>query len=109
MELTIEIVARGEAPPAGSAVRVEIRDAGLQDAGAATVAEAGTRTRHCEEGEPFAAATVELPANRGSNAIVWVHVDVDGSGDVTVGDYITMQSYPARGDRMRVEVRRVES
>jgi hypothetical protein len=44
----------------------------------------------------------------GGSLNVWVHVDVDESGDVSKGDYITMQSYPVRGGgSMRVEVQRV--
>lgn len=109
MKLTVEVVARGDGPPADAPVRVEIREAGLQDAGAVTVAGVSTHTRSCDAGEPCASAAVEVPGES-AHAIVWVHVDVDESGDVTVGDYITMQSYPVRGETaMRVEVRRVES
>lgn len=108
MKLTIEVVAAGDRLSAGSPVVVQIRDAGLQDAGAVTVAEARTRSRECPAGEPFASATIDVK-EKSSHLIVWVHVDVDDSGDVSAGDYITMQSYPVRGESsLRVEVRRVE-
>jgi len=108
MELTIEIVAAGESgPPAGAPVIVQVRDAGLQDESSTTAAETRTEARACEAGEPFARAQVEVE-NAGGYPIVWVHVDVDGDGSVSKGDFITMQSYPVRGGGvMRVEVRRV--
>jgi hypothetical protein len=104
MELTVEIVAAGvDQPRAGAPVIVEIRDAAYQDASSTTVA--GTRTTSTG-GDVVARATLSCEARRG--AIVWVHVDVDGDGRVSTGDYITMQSYPVReGGAMRVEVRRV--
>jgi len=108
MELTIEIVAAGESgPPAGAPVIVQLRDAGLQDASSTTVAESRTESRACEAGEALARAQLEVD-DAGGHPIVWVHVDVDGDGSVSKGDFITMQSYPVRGGGvMRVEVRRV--
>src|SRR5215210_3083317 len=101
MDITIEVFAT-DVPPAGSPVSVQVRDAGLQDAPSTTVAEARTRSRECAPGEPFARVELSLEQT-GGHPIVWVHVDVDNSGDVSVGDYLTMQSYPARGgSAMRV-------
>lgn len=34
------------------------------------------------------------PPDEGSDYSVRVHVDVDGDGEVSVGDYITTESYP---------------
>ena len=104
MELTIEVVAFGDAaPPAGAPVIVQIRDAGYQDESSTTVAE--TRA-NANAGEVL--ARVSLQCEPSTSAIVWVHVDVDESGDVSKGDYITMRSYPVgEGGAMRVEVRRV--
>ncbi|MEK6373087.1 MAG: hypothetical protein AABO58_10360 [Acidobacteriota bacterium] len=108
MQLTVEVVATGDGPAAGSPVIVQIRDAALQDAAATTVAEARTRSRAARQGEPL--ARVELSYTQaGEHPFVWVHVDVDNSGDVSAGDYLTMQSYPVRGETtMRVEVRLVQ-
>jgi hypothetical protein len=108
MELTVEIVATGlSGPPAGAPVIVQIRDAGLQDESSTTVAEARVTSAQCAAGEPFARAQLQVETG-GGYPIVWVHVDVDESGDVTKGDFITMQSYPVRaGGTMRVEVRQV--
>ena len=107
MEITVEVVAAGECPPAGSPVIVQIRDAAYADAAATTVAQKKVKSRDAKEGEPIAHARVNLK-KEGSHLIIWVHVDVDKSGDVSTGDYITMQSYPIRGvDSIRVEVRRV--
>ena len=105
MELTVEIVAAGGArPPAGSPVVVQIRDAAEQDVAATMLAETRVTTR---DEEVLARAQLSCDA-LGSDPIVWVHVDVDDSGEVSKGDYITMQSYPVRGGgTMRVEVRKV--
>lgn len=108
MELTIEVVAASEpGPPAGAPVIVQIRDAAMQDEAAPMVAETRVTSRKSAPGEPLARARVKFE-KRGGHPIVWVHVDVDKSGEVSKGDYITMQSYPVReGGAMRVEVRRV--
>ena len=107
MELTFEIVAAGESgPPAGAPVIVQIRDTGYQDVSSETIAETRVTSRACAPGEALARAT--LSVEPGGSLNVWVHVDVDRSGDVSKGDYITMQAYPVRdGGSMRVEVRRV--
>ena len=104
MDLTIEIVVSGdEAPPAGSPVIVQIRDTTYQDESSVTVAE--TRVT---SGEGNVIARANISCEPGGYPIVWAHVDADSSGDVSQGDYITMQSYPVReGGTMRVEVRRV--
>ena len=107
MELTVEVVATGDdGPPAGSPVIVQIRDAGYADAAAETVAEKRVKSKAAKDGGPIARAKVKLDGES-KHAIVWVHVDVDKSGDVSTGDYITMQSYPVRGDSIRVEVKPV--
>ena len=107
MEITVEVVAAGECPPEGSPVIVQVRDAGYADAVATTLGETTVRSRAAKSGQPIAHVRIRLET-QGSHPIVWVHVDVDNSGDVSTGDYVTMQSYPVRGgDSIRVEVRRV--
>jgi len=105
MELTVEIVVAGETrPPAGSPVIVQIRDAAEQDAASTLLAE--TRATSREE-EALARAQLSCDV-LGGDPIVWVHVDVDDSGELSKGDYITMQSYPVGdGGTMRVELRKV--
>jgi hypothetical protein len=107
MKITVEVVAAGECPPEGSPVIVQVRDAGYADAVATTLGETTVRSRVAKSGQPIGHASIRLES-QGSYPIVWVHVDVDNSGDVSIGDYVTMESYPIRGvDSIRVEVRRV--
>lgn len=108
MEISVEIICAGSfGPPAGAPVIVQVRDAGLQDEAATTIAEKRATSRASGPGEPFARVQMSVETS-GGYPIVWVHVDVDESGDVSQGDFITMQSYPVReGGTMRVEVRQV--
>jgi hypothetical protein len=108
MEITVEVVAAAEpGPPAGARVIVQIRDTALQDVAATTIAEKRVTSRKSAAGEPLARAHMKFEKS-GGYPTVWVHVDVDESGEVSKGDYITMQSYPVReGGAMRVEVKRV--
>jgi uncharacterized lipoprotein YbaY len=80
----------------GATVYVLLEDTSLADAPARVVAEeilrdvshtAGSSTRL-----PFALSGV-IPDER-SRYSVRVHVDVDGDGQVSRGDFITMESYP---------------
>lgn len=107
MDLWLDIVAAdGTELPPGSALRVEVRDASWADGPARVIHRMDTRT-------PSGASLfpVELRVDTlASGAIVWVHLDADGDGKVSVGDYITTQSYPLASHaaaRMRVELRRV--
>ncbi|KRA54930.1 hypothetical protein ASD77_10240 [Pseudoxanthomonas sp. Root65] len=107
MDLWLDIVAAdGTALPPGSALKVEVRDGSWADGPARVLHRMETRT-------PADAALfrVELRLDAlASGAIVWVHLDADGDGKVSVGDYITTQSYPLASHaaaRMRVELRRV--
>lgn len=104
MHVRVEVRAGGsDAPPPGSPVLVQVVDAALQDAAATVLAE----TRVASVGEPvIAVAELDVP-RPGAYPIVQVHVDVDGDGKVSEGDFITMQSYPCRGGAMSVEIRRV--
>ena len=90
-------------PPAGAPVLVQVQDVTMADARAVTVAEA-TGSIRGEEGGRL--ATVELALEQApAGAIVRVHVDVDGSGRVSRGDFITMESYPVpRAERATLEV-----
>jgi uncharacterized lipoprotein YbaY len=89
-------------------VRVQLRDTSLADAPAILLKEAhGAVARSGSN----VLATVQLDVDtvpRG--ATVWVHVDVDGDGKVSAGDYVTTRSYPVlpgASTAINVEVQRV--
>jgi hypothetical protein len=53
---------------------------------------------------------VEIDAPDRPGLTVWAHVDVDGDGRVSKGDWVTVQSYPlpeGEAARLAVAVRRV--
>ena len=77
-------------PPAGAAVRVEIRDISVADAMAPVVASASGQVALSAAGDSPAIARVTLEIDRVPDiGTVWAHVDVDGDGSVSVGDFIT--------------------
>jgi hypothetical protein len=99
MRIRVVIDAAEGEPPAGAPVIIQILDTALQDAGAVVLAE--TRLSW-----PERTATLELDAPARAYPVVSVHIDADGDGRISEGDFITMQSYPCR-EEMRVEVRPV--
>lgn len=92
MKITIDITARPPAPTRGQ-VRVQLRDTSLVDAPAVVLHEVRTSVR---SGSAVIASAqfevVDVPAH----VTVWAHVDVDGDGKVSKGDYVTTRSYPVR-------------
>lgn len=109
MQLTIEIATADEpGPPAGAPVIVQLRDAGVADAESVIVTEARAESCQARAGDAIARVQIDVREGSTAHAIVWVHVDVDADGEISKGDFITMQSYPVReAGTMRVEVRRV--
>jgi hypothetical protein len=94
-------------PPPGVAVRVEARDTSLQDAAAVIV---GRATASVDPGEPRLASVEDTIDPMPDMCTAWVHVDVDGDGRVSAGDYITMEAFPVPprdGAEVEVVVRRV--
>lgn len=88
--------------PAGSPVVVQVRDTGLQDVIAPTVAEG----RATAAAPAAASVPVELdledgPGERG----VWAHVDADRDGRVGPGDLVTTESFPVPPGATRMTVR----
>lgn len=104
MLLVVDVVsAPGHRPPAGSPVRVELRDVSLADAASVTVAAAEGHVG-AAPGQPL--ATVELTvADVPRDSTVWALVDVDRDGRTSKGDFLTTAAYPVRpSDRARVTV-----
>lgn len=95
-------------PPAGTAIDVQVRDTTFEDAPAEIIARSQGLVRD-DPGTWLDTVEVEIPFLPDSS-IVWVHVDVDRDGRVSVGDFITMVSYPVPSDsgtEVSVVVRRV--
>lgn len=95
--VVVEVVSEGaERPPAGSPVRVEVRDTALADAEAPLLAEARSEV---SGGVSTWLATVEVDAPTAASEgvhrpSVFVHVDVDRDGTLSAGDFITTASHP---------------
>ena len=97
----------------GATVYVRLEDVSRADAAATLVAEQvleGVSHRAgAEEGLDF--ALYGPPPAEGADCNVSVHVDVDGDGEVSRGDYVTVESYPVlrreAPDRVRVRVEEV--
>jgi uncharacterized lipoprotein YbaY len=110
MELLITILALGAEPlPPGSAIVVELRDTSLADAPSVTLHRETARVTAAQSAVdvPVRAPLASVP----SGATVWVHVDTDGDGRVSRGDFVTVQSYPltsAATQRLTVHVRKVQ-
>ena len=90
-------------PSPGASLIVQIRDTSLQDAPATVLGEARTTVTRGNDGL-LARVLVSIPAIT-RHSTVWAHVDVDGDGRVSRGDYVTMQSYPLPpGPTIQVQV-----
>jgi uncharacterized lipoprotein YbaY len=109
-------VIRLEPPPenlAGAEIRVRVIDTTQADAASRETALTTLRDvdrASVKSGIPFAIDVPEIdPRNRYE---VSVHVDMNRSGNIEAGDYLTMESYPVftsgRGDKASVTARRVE-
>jgi hypothetical protein len=103
-----------EAPAfAGATARIEILDVTLADAAAEPVAERMFGELEHKGGAgpllEFAIETDDPPLNR--RHIVRAHVDLTGTGTVSAGDLITVESYPITAGEMaplRLHLRVVE-
>ena len=109
MVIVIEVSVAGETrPPAGTPIRVEARDTSWADAPAETIASVEGLVRG-EAGSWL--DTVEIEIERvPEDCAIWAHIDVDGDGRVSPGDFVTTASHPVRGDgevRVPVMVRMV--
>jgi hypothetical protein len=94
LEITIEVEDE-RPPPVGTYLRVEARDVSLADAPALVLDGVDARVEAAVPGVACVIAHATLALERvPETGTVWVHCDVDGDGRVSVGDFITMQSYP---------------
>jgi putative lipoprotein len=82
----------GAAVPPGSPLLVELRDTSLADAPAVSLKQ--VRSTITRSGTSSVQITMD-PGSIPEGTTVWVHLDVDRDGRVSVGDYITVESYPA--------------
>lgn len=107
LELTI-VCADGTPLPSGSTVNVEVRDTSLADAPAVTLRKASVDVPHTGRTN-----TVKMPVELTTvpdGTTVWAHVDVDGDRRVSLGDYVSVESYPVRSvaqQTMTIRVKRV--
>ena len=98
----------------GATVRVRLEDVTAADAPALLVAEEIERdvTFHPEAGATLPFALTGEPPDAGRSYAVRVHIDLDGDGEVSRGDYISTQSHPVLTfgypRRVEIPVRRVE-
>jgi putative lipoprotein len=82
-------------PAPNATIHVRVQETGRSDAPAVTVAEAVLRDVSIVPGAQSTPFTVRgIPRNARAHYSVRVHVDVDGSGVVSRGDYVSTQSYP---------------
>lgn len=93
MKLQVTITSFDGGPlPAGSPVKVEVRDTSLADAPAVLLKQAIAHVPTVGRTSAFP-VTLDLAAVP-DGTTVWVHVDVDRDGRVSKGDYVTVESYP---------------
>lgn len=111
MRVVVEISVEGaERPPDGVPVHVEVRDTTYVDTIAPLVAET-TGTVESNSGARLGSVQLDVAPDAPQELTVFAHVDVDGDGSVSAGDFITTMSYPlGRSDAaapMRLVVRKV--
>jgi putative lipoprotein len=91
---TIELQAVTQ-PASNATVRVRVQDTSRTDAPASTVAEEVLTGVNIALGGVSIPFTVRgIPQDPRARYTVRVHVDLDGSGVVTRGDYVSTQSHP---------------
>lgn len=93
MRLKVNVHSEGERPlPEGAIVRAEVRDTSFADA----LPEVVAATSGIVEGSSVSQIEgLILDVNQRPDAgVVWIHVDVNGDGRVSRGDFVSMQAYP---------------
>jgi len=93
MSLTVIIVtSSGEPLPPAGRVTVQILDSSYEDAPAVTLQQVSADVPRRGQTDRLP-VSLELKAAR-AGLTLRVHVDVDRDGRVSVGDYVSTQSYP---------------
>src|SRR6266498_3875269 len=105
--MVIEVVVEGtERPPASAPLVIQVLDTTYADAPAQVVAH--TSAHVASEGETLQTVEIAFTPTGTADYHVRAHVDVDGDGAVSLGDFVTTAAYPATGrDPVRVAVRKV--
>ncbi|THF87878.1 hypothetical protein E7T09_01195 [Deinococcus sp. KSM4-11] len=93
----------GPLPAQAARVRVELRDVGVQDAPAPLLAAAQWQNVDLAGGR-VAYRVPDVPDLTGRQVAVQVHVDLDGSGQITPGDLLTTRHVPVTDLRADVDV-----
>ena len=102
--MTLYLTVNSSEPlPAGTPLRVEVRDTSQADAAAVIVASRTTTVPASAEPITVSIALERVP----DGSTVWAHADVDGDGRVSAGDFITMESYPVKtsGSEQKTTIR----
>jgi hypothetical protein len=86
----------GDRPEAGTPVVVEVRDVTYADADSVLVASAVGSVGPPED-PALTTVEIEVPEVPGRLS-VWAHADVGGTGRVSQGDYLTVQSFPVSAE-----------
>jgi hypothetical protein len=98
----------GEVFPPGTPLKVEVRDTSMQDVAAIALKQVHARVPKANH---TTAIRVTLDVDRvPEGATVWAHLDVDGDGRVSKGDFVTVESYPitsALAQSLSVRIKRV--
>ena len=82
-------------PATDVTVYVRVEETSRLDAPASRIAEVVLRGVHLFPGSPPIPFTVhDVFFDPSEHYVVQVHADVDGDGQVTRGDYVSVQSYP---------------
>jgi hypothetical protein len=107
--LLVEVVVEGQdRPPAGAPLRLEIRDTTMADTEAPLIA--GTESAVAgEQSSWLQSVELEVPdasVDPRGRLTAFAHVDVDGDGALSPGDFITTRSYavPHEGAEARLQV-----
>jgi uncharacterized lipoprotein YbaY len=86
---------KGARPFSGATVYIRLEDNSRADAASRIIAEQVVRDfSHKQKGGGVEFKLYGEPPEERADCNVRVHVDVDGDDEVSVGDYITMESYP---------------
>jgi uncharacterized lipoprotein YbaY len=119
MHATTDVLIRGElafddaaVDLSGASVKIRLDDVSRMDAESVPLGEHAVmnlpRGASTASALPFEVRAAGLKA--GARYTLWAHVDMDRDGQVSVGDFITMEDFPVSADGAgfhRVRVRRV--